>query len=299
MSDKQELINTIPGTEVDLDNTRNKSTENGDKHRGYFLTINNFSEKEKQKVVDEMGQVVWGGYKVEKVDTLHLHVVLYYKNPRKWPKRKFPRANIQVLYDFDGIEKYMNKEETTVEKTDWFGTKPVQGQRTDIKDLFRRIEEDDMTMRQIALEDPGLFLRCHNGIQKYLALKKEVKPRFQMPYVEFRWGKTGVGKTRYVYDNFKPEEIYSKDLTKWWDGYCGQKVILIDDFRGSSAYFTIDILLKFLDRYPFKGEVKGGYVEINSPMIFITSDSPPNDLWQHDDHLRQVLRRISKVVEVE
>lgn len=114
------------------------------------------------------------------------------------------------------------------------------------------------------------------------------------------YGETGVGKTRAVYARYPIDEIYVKDESKWWDGYRGQQVILFDDFRGQIPF---NVMLRILDRYPYAGQVKGGYCNINSPVIVITSSLRPNKVYmsdklQKEDSLKQLLRRIDYVYEL-
>jgi len=44
---------------------------------------------------------------------------------------------------------------------------------------------------------------------------------------------------------------------KWWDGYSGQRVVLLEDFRHADL---ADYLKIWTDRYPFTAEIKGGTV---------------------------------------
>jgi len=67
------------------------------------------------------------------------------------------------------------------------------------------------------------------------------------------WGDAGSGKTRFVYDNHKIEDIYKLNVNSngalWFDGYESQSVLLIDDFNGWIQYRD---LLTILDRYPYR-----------------------------------------------
>lgn len=44
---------------------------------------------------------------------------------------------------------------------------------------------------------------------------------------EWHWGSTGTGKTRGVRERFP--EAYLKSNTKWWDGYNGEDVVILDE----------------------------------------------------------------------
>jgi len=89
---------------------------------------------------------------------------------------------------------------------------------------------------------------------------------------------------------------YSKDpRSKFWCGYQGEEHVIIDEFRGG-----IDIahLLRWLDRYPVRVEIKGSSKPLVARTVWVTSNLPPVK-WYPDvdeDTLNALLRRL-KVTE--
>ena len=73
------------------------------------------------------------------------------------------------------------------------------------------------------------------------------------------YGPPGVGKSRLVRQEEK--SLYLKSQNKWFDGYIGQKAILIDDFdkKGDCLSHYLKI---WADRYGCTGEVKGAQVSL-------------------------------------
>jgi len=75
-------------------------------------------------------------------------------------------------------------------------------------------------------------------------------------------GPTHTGKTRMAVKMLTElvgeDEIYTLDASNntntWWDGYCGQKAVIIDDFYGWIKYGHF---LRVLDGYKIRLEVKG------------------------------------------
>lgn len=65
--------------------------------------------------------------------------------------------------------------------------------------------------------------------------------------------------------------------TKWWDGYKGERNVLIDEFDGQSI--GIAHLLQWCDWYPMQVEVKGGSANLLANKFFITSNIDPNEWW--------------------
>lgn len=99
------------------------------------------------------------------------------------------------------------------------------------------------------------------------------------------WGASGVGKTKWVLDNFDADDVYFKDKTPWWDGYVDQKVVVWDDFYGEHK---VGSMLRYLDIYRMQAEVKGGYVWLRHNYNIFTSNEPPENWYstvfstQHD-----------------
>lgn len=183
---------------------------------------------------------------------------------------------------------YCKKEGDFVER----GERSQQGTRTDLAAVAEQIR-DGTSIQQVALENPGLYVKFHKGLE---ALKCQTyQDRKEPPKVVWLWGETGVGKTR---EATNCESFYIKACDSkgwlWWNGYSQQKRIILDEFDGD---WPIRDLLRLLDRYPYQGQTKGGYVKINSPEIYITSDKPPLFYWTLKD-LEQIWRRISVCTEV-
>lgn len=108
------------------------------------------------------------------------------------------------------------------------------------------------------------------------------------------WGKTGTGKSRRAWDEASMD-AYAKDpRTKFWDGYNGEKNIVIDEFRGG-----IDIahLLRWLDRYPVRVEIKGSSKPLEAECFWITSNISPV-MWYpmlDEETLNALLRRMEVI----
>lgn len=234
-------------------------------------------------------------YQIEKGanGTEHIQALIYYKNPRVWPKKKYPSAHIEIARDVAAAIKYCSKEESRVRGPYEFGSKPRQGTRTDLQELAQKVIEGK-SMLEIAESDPAQFVRYHKGLQ---VLANEVKKhRHDKPDVVWLWGLTGVGKTAYAIRKHGRANCYIKDSTKWWDGYTGQDVIIVDDFDGQWPYRNF---LRFLDENDYSGEVKGGWQKITARYIYITCEYRPHHYWMKENEINQVLRRIEKIIEVQ
>lgn len=260
------------------------------KARSWMITINNPTEEEVETLKADTFSYMCFQYEKGEEETLHIHAYIHYPTPRLWPKRKYPRAHIEPVKDNKACIAYCTKKDTRVEGPWEFGTKPEPGRRTDLETAARAVVDGEKTVKELAKEEPALVARCYRGLQYLETVKYE--DRKEKPFIEWIWGATGVGKTKYAYQLNGTK--YMKDGTRWWDGYKQQNVILIDDFDGCWPFRD---LLRLLDRYPYQGQTKGGYVAVNSEAIIITCDKPPSGFWSGKE-LEQILRRIDNVQEI-
>lgn len=130
---------------------------------------------------------------------------------------------------------------------------------------------------------------------------------FNSPDVRGVWiyGKPGSGKSYYVrYDLLgRGREagteltLYSKAQNKWWDGYRGQSLVLLDDLDTQGACLS-HYLKIWLDRYAVTGEIKGGTTPLTYEKFYITSNYLPSELWPHDRPLIEAIERRCELIEI-
>lgn len=63
--------------------------------------------------------------------------------------------------------------------------------------------------------------------------------------------------------------FYEKAQNKWWDGYEGEKVVILDDLDTETL---LHYLKKWADKFPCKGEVKGATVWLHHDWFVVTSN---------------------------
>lgn len=107
------------------------------------------------------------------------------------------------------------------------------------------------------------------------------------------WGESGVGKSKYVRDNHTI--FYSKPMSKWWDGYQGEDVVVLDDFAPEHAKFLSYFLKIWTDHYVFSAEVKGGMLQIRPKTFIVTSQYPPERCFEEPETLAAIRRRFDVV----
>jgi len=193
-------------------------------------------------------------------------------------------------------KKYCSKEDLTPFE---FGNSVSQGSRTDIES-FQAAVIAGVPTADLVQSHFGFVLRYHRGlgvIRGYLA-----KPRAWRTQCVYVYGRTGTGKTRFVHEdsqNLCPGSVtwLPDNSLKWFDGYeTGTKGVILDDFDGTASIAT---LLRVIDRYPLKVPIKGGFVEFNPRIIWITSNYSPAH-WYHTqgEHYNALMRRIDEIKEL-
>lgn len=259
------------------------------------FTVNNYTEADFDIVKNhaEFCKFIVCGREVGDSGTPHLQGFMNLKartrfnNLKCWlPSAHFEKAKGTDQQNLD----YCTKQD----KNAFISGEPQgRGKRNDLKAATKAVLEGKSTA-EVALTDPTIFVKYSRGLQTLAEALRKPRNRDDPPTVLWFWGKAGVGKTRFAYDNFDAEQIYMKDSTRWWDGYMQQQCILIDDFDGEWPFRDF---IKLLDRYQYRAQIKGGYVQINSPFIIITCEFAPERFWEGNT-LAQVRRRISMVVNI-
>jgi len=170
---------------------------------------------------------------------------------------------------------YVWKEETRVSGTQFeLGARPIRLNDKPDWDIIWSAAVSG----EISRIPPGIRVRSYFAI-------RAITSDFARPVGVERtcycfWGKTGTGKSRRAWEE-ATLEAYGKDpRTKFWDGYQNQVNVVIDEFRGG-----IDVahILRWLDRYPVRVEIKGSSRPLLAERIWITSNLHPRDWYPETD----------------
>lgn len=292
-------------------------TEEGKKGaREWVFTINNWSDVDITNLYKIEARYKCWAPEVGAKGTPHIQGYIAFKDaktrkavskliPRAWLAARSPKSSPQNArnyivgpYSKDGKEKPFNKDAVEV------GTIPKQGERNDLKDFHDAIQAGK---RGRSLSEDHLALRAKYPRLEQILINEDDKQRAidmyergERPEIHIRWGEPGVGKSKYVYDKHKASNIYELNLgdgsggSVWWDGYDGEEVVLINDFDGELGW---KYLLRLLDRYPFRLQVKGSHRWRLCKYIYITSNCSP-DQWYRKESYHPLLRRLDSVTEV-
>lgn len=143
--------------------------------------------------------------------------------------------------------------------------------------------------------DPDLRIR-HYGTFKRIAMDYMARaPNLEGVCGLWIWGESGCGKTRAVLSRYP--DCFIKPRNQWWDGYQGEKIVLVDD---------VDIFDKALggkfkhwaDFAPFIAEIKGGSMRIRPERLIITSQYPMDRIWDDRETLDALGRRFTVIEKI-
>lgn len=93
-----------------------------------------------------------------------------------------------------------------------------------------------------------------------------------------------------------PEAWVSGVDGKWFEGYDGHEDVIFDDFRGD--FCKLRVLLRLLDRYEYRVEVKGSSRQFLAKNIVITSCYSPTQVYKNNgdgENINQLVRRITEI----
>lgn len=270
--------------------------------RAACFTLNNYTDDDIDKLreVGEGGRCEYLVFQRERGNqggVPHLQGYCYVSNPKGlqgWRNFISARAHIEQARGSPADNRrYCTKDDTRepASEPEEFGTIPAQGSRSDLAAVHGRIR-DGASLEEIADEHPSDFIRYNRGI---LALQSLYVPkRREQTRVFWFYGPTGTGKSREAQARF-PDAYWKMGSSKWWDGYCGQRAVIIDDYRRDLCTFAE--LLRLFDRYPMRVEFKGGSCEFCAHDLIVTTPKCPRETWEgrSDEDLGQLLRRIHEV----
>lgn len=170
-----------------------------------------------------------------------------------------------------------------------FGTPPTPGKRTDLEAACDAIK-DGASMHDVAESHPTVFVKFGRGL-------RDLRLILQKPYHHagvrglWIWGPPGTGKSHSA--RLISESYYLKAQNKWFDGYNGEDVIILDDLDTNILGHYLKI---WADKYACTGETKGGTIHLQHKMFIITSNYAPDSLWKEDEQMCEAVKRRFTVV---
>jgi hypothetical protein len=269
--------------------------------RAWCFTVNNWTTEELEELKKIECSYIVLGDEIGKSGTNHIQGYVEFENAKTLVRCKkyagLRRAHLEA------------RRGTPTEASDYCkmdgkilfesGSLSNQGKRTDLDQLAKEILEGETNEDTIVVNDPMTYHQYGRTINKLQDLALRKKWRTKMTEGLWIFGETGTGKSQQAYKDYHPDTHYNlPNDNGWWDGYTGQKIVIINEFRGEIKYSE---LLELLDWTPKTVKRRGREpVPLLAEQIIITSSLSPEEVYSNlalNDSLGQLLRRI-KIVEL-
>lgn len=177
---------------------------------------------------------------------------------------------------------YCKKDESRVDGPYEWGERREQGKRSDLEEIRGKLV-NRVAEAQIADDHFSSWVRYHKSFREFKRVRQLEEVRdWPMEIIVFV-GPSGTGKSSKARADYPG--AYWGPKGKWWDGYCGQETVVVDEMYGHRMPYTE--LLQLLDRYPYQVENKGGMTQFISRRIVFTSNQMPED-WYDGEKTHQM-----------
>lgn len=225
----------------------------GSRHSQFYV----FTKKKKtlaglSKLLTEVG---YKGAHVETAHGTHEEAIVYCEGP--YEKK-----------DVDGnVIKFKPKNDTFKE----YGERPLEsGEKTKtdwdkVRTLARQGRFEEIDAR---------YDVCFTRNLRFLHQEARRAQHLDEPCGYFIYGKSGAGKSFYarMLNGNNDEDTYLKNFNKYWCGYKGEDLVILEDADPSKVKGLDQELKIWTDRYAFAPENKGGHTgKIRPKKVVITS----------------------------
>jgi hypothetical protein len=258
--------------------------------RNWVGTLNNWTVDEYVQLhsIEGYKYICIGKEVCPSTGTPHLQMCFFFKNAKRISFLK--KINGRAFWDrMNGTQEQAAdycKKDGDFEEWGEFSTPKQKGETQKIRferawELAKEGNLDDI--------DSDIKLRFYGTLKriKHDHMLQEILTDTESQ-MEWYCGPSGTGKSRKARE--ENPDAYLKMCNKWWDGYEGEDVVLIEDFDKKH-----DVLVHHLkiwaDRYPFLAECKGSSVKIRPAKIIVTSNYHPREIWSDVSDIEPILRR--------
>lgn len=174
-----------------------------------------------------------------------------------------------------------------------------QGRRSDLESVKRKFDKGASVL-QLMDEDPHVMKGCWKMFERLEDYRDSKRIREEvMPQCLWLYGDTGVGKTHCV--NEYAKSLQDKPYWKykdgvWWDNYRGQKVVIMNEFRGGIPY---EEMLAMCDKFHYEVSRRGrAPMPFLATIILVTSRASIQSIYAKENvenGCAELLRRFTQI----
>lgn len=267
--------------------------------RFWCFTINNEKYQRSKLPTDVYDYCIMGNETGDN-GTPHIQGFIVMKKRTEFSRmqRLLPRAHLEVMRSSpQQAANYCKKdgdyfEDGNIDDIDWRGgASGGKAKHARYTEVIRAAKSGDFDF--IENKHPDMYWNNYHTMKR-IAMDNPapVKPLDELNN-EWIWGEPGIGKSRMA--RSENPDMYIKSHNKWWLGYKGEDVVLIDDLGKTDSNWIGEYLKQWADHYPFPAETKGDGSVLRPKRIIVTSNYSIEDLWGHDDALCAAIKRRFKI----
>lgn len=235
--------------------------------RRWCFTVNNWTPEDEELFQQLECKYLVYGREVGESGTPHLQGYVRFNAMKRLSAMKKLHAKAhweKAMGNHEQASDYCKKDGDYFEK----GDAPSQGKRTDLEAVCDMIKSGS-AIQTVAEEHPATYVKFGRGIRD---LKLVLEKPYQHDSVRGIWlhGPPGTGKSHHA-RLFADAQggLYNKAQNKWWDGYNGEPVVLLDDMDNDALAHYLKI---WSDKYSSTGETKGGTIHLRHKWFVVTSN---------------------------
>ena len=276
--------------------------------RRWMLVINNPSFKESEQIYalkddPHVAGLIWSAEHAHDTKdnenanlTEHYHIYISFNNPirQTWIKAKFPRAHIEPAHKPAlACCRYVAKEGFFMA----FGNVPDINQES----RTAKKKAEDLAREEVVKKIRNGEMRVQDLSDAQLLdtkLVRAAKEAASMTQGPMRHGvkvcvfvsPSGWGKSYNVWETFQRVAGVEFSNNQQWFLDAEQEVMLFDEFAGLQTQCRAQRMLKYLDENPISLPVKGGHRPCYWKLVFILSNTPPNEWYMVQDKVTGALQ---------
>jgi len=231
------------------------------------------------------------GREVAASGTPHLQGLIIFKTNQTLKKaiKLLPGCHVELCKSITASRIYCQKDGDFVEE----GEFPMSAKEKGANEMQRWERARDLCKAgKVEEVDADIYMRMYRTCKEIAKDHMPAVESIDELNNEWIWGTSGVGKTRGVLARFPG--AYLKTCNKWWDGYQGEPVVLIDDIDDSHKCLVHHLKI-WGDHKPFLAETKGGMIKIRPERIIVTSNCPL-EVMAEEPHLAALKRRYKETL---
>nr|WAE42988.1 MAG: replication associated protein [Cressdnaviricota sp.] len=241
-----------------------------------------FTQNNIQQGIGDWKEIDWCLYQLEIAPTTgHLHVQgtlkMLTRKRLSQMKALLTDAHWEVTKSLPRMLQYCQKVESRICGPYSIGPVPTRSMTTmksGPSDIVAAIRSSSDTS-EVLINYPNLW----RSVRAIECVKQVfLSPRSHLTKGIVLSGESGRGKSKIagLISAYVGSTAWLSSTLKWFDGYGGEDLVIFDEFR---HIHDVSMLLRILDRYPMRVEIKGGFVQWKPHMCIFTTNLSREQLY--------------------